>query len=250
MEKAIITTSWDDGHPRDLKLAEMLSKYDIPATFYLPLKRVKRGCMNSSEIREISEGYDIGGHTYHHVCLPDISGKEAEKEILDGKRELEEITGRKLTAFCYPYGEYNGRVIKMVRKAGFIGARTMKSLTRRIRDPFRMGSTVYATDRWLASYVGHSFLLPDLRLLFLMMKKNLLFKGWDRVALETLDFILANGGIWHLWGHSWEIDADGDWRRLEVVLREVSSLSGQAAKLDNSQLLVSRNLQQGSSMPS
>jgi hypothetical protein len=242
MEKAIITTSWDDGHPRDLKLAETLSKYDIPATFYLPIKRVKRGCMNSNEIREISERYDIGGHTYHHLRLPAIPDREAEIEILGGKRELEGITGKKLTAFSYPYGEYNGRVVNMVRKAGFTGARTMKLMTRGIRDPFRMGSTVYATDGWLASYVGNSFLLPDLGLLLFMLKKNLLFKGWDRIAVETLDFILANGGIWHLWGHSWEIDANGDWRRLEAVLREVSSLSGQAAKLDNSQLLTKRNL--------
>ena len=25
------------------------------------------------------------------------------------------------------------------------------------------------------------------------------------MAMETLDFVSQHGGIWHLWGHSWEI---------------------------------------------
>ena len=31
MAKAVITTSWDDGHPLDLKLAEMLARYGVPS---------------------------------------------------------------------------------------------------------------------------------------------------------------------------------------------------------------------------
>ena len=124
MEKAVVTTSWDDGHPFDLKLAEMLVKYDIPATFYIPIERAKRGCMNPDEIREIGESFDIGGHTYHHVKLPRVSIEEAEKEIVESKRRLEEITGSELLSFCYPYGKFNDQVIGIVKGAGFIGART------------------------------------------------------------------------------------------------------------------------------
>ena len=29
---------------------------------------------------------------------------------------------------------------------------------------------------------------------------------------------LEQGGVYHLWGHSWEVDARGDWGRLERVL--------------------------------
>ena len=32
----IITTSWDDGHPLDFKLAELLNKYNLKGTFYIP----------------------------------------------------------------------------------------------------------------------------------------------------------------------------------------------------------------------
>lgn len=33
-KQLIITTSWDDGHPLDLKIAELLDKYGINGTFY------------------------------------------------------------------------------------------------------------------------------------------------------------------------------------------------------------------------
>ncbi len=237
MEKAIVTTSWDDGHPLDLKLAEMLEKYDIPATFYIPIERAKRRCMNPDEIREIGESFDIGGHTYHHVRLPRVSSEEAEKEIVESKNRLEEITGRELRSFCYPYGKFNDQIISIVKEAGFIGARTVRSLTRSIKDPFKMDNTVHAANWWFAPYIKHSMASRDLRLFEFMLRSNLFFKRWDRIAIETLDFVIKNGGVWHLWGHSWEIDSNNDWGRLEEVLRRVGTLSKQAIKVNNSQLL-------------
>lgn len=237
MEKAIITTSWDDGHPLDLKLAGLLRRYDISATFYIPIDNVERECLNPDEIREIGESFDIGGHTYHHVNLPRVSIKEREREIVESKRRLEEITGRELLSFCYPYGRFNDQVISIVKEAGFIGARTVKSLTRSIKDPFEMGSIVHAKDWWFASYIKDSLASQDLRLFFFMLKNNLFSKGWDRIAIETLDFIIENGGVWHLWGHSWEIDSNSDWGRLEEVLRRIGALSKEVRKVNNSQLL-------------
>ena len=35
MKKTIVTTSWDDGHKLDLKLAALLKKYNIKGTFYI-----------------------------------------------------------------------------------------------------------------------------------------------------------------------------------------------------------------------
>lgn len=55
MDRAIITTSWDDGHLLDLKLAGLLQKYDIPATFYVTIENFERQGMTSQEIREIAQ---------------------------------------------------------------------------------------------------------------------------------------------------------------------------------------------------
>jgi hypothetical protein len=42
-------------------------------------------------------------------------------------------------------------------------------------------------------------------------------------AKILFDLAFAAGGIWHLWGHSWEIDEHHDWQKLKRVLKYVSN---------------------------
>lgn len=126
-KRTIITTSWDDGSPLDLKLARLLKKYEIPATFFIPIYNLQRNCMNPMQIKEIAKDFDIGGHTLHHVKLTNIQLEMAWKEILGCKKELEKIIDREIISFCYPMGAYNPKVMDMVKKAGFKGARSFFS---------------------------------------------------------------------------------------------------------------------------
>ena len=41
--------------------------------------------------------------------------------------------------------------------------------------------------------------------------------------MDLFDVTRASGGVFHLWGHSWEIDARQDWGRLERVLEHIGS---------------------------
>jgi glycosyltransferase involved in cell wall biosynthesis len=45
---------------------------------------------------------------------------------------------------------------------------------------------------------------------------------WDNLAKAMFDKLRRSGGIFHLWGHSWEIDQHGDWEKLEAVLAYIS----------------------------
>jgi hypothetical protein len=49
-----------------------------------------------------------------------------------------------------------------------------------------------------------------------------LYLGWDELAIRWFELCLKQGGIYHLWGHSWEVDARGDLGRLERVLKHIS----------------------------
>ncbi len=237
MDEAIITTSWDDGHPCDLKLAELLNKYNTPATFYIPIYNKERERMSRSHVKEIARIFDIGGHGYHHVNLTAKSLKEAENEIVEGKKALEQILGREVLSFCYPYGSFNDEVAKTVRDAGFIGARTTQLLTRSITDTFKMGVTINSVNLSPTRYIKHSITSRDPKLSCFMLKNNLFLASWKQLASKTLDFTLNNGGFWHLWGHSWEIDANNDWKNLEEILHQIDMLSKKTQRLDNSQLL-------------
>jgi len=46
-----ITTSWDDGHPMDLRVAALLAKYGIAGTFYVPAS-TELGAVSAAQLRE------------------------------------------------------------------------------------------------------------------------------------------------------------------------------------------------------
>ena len=48
-----------------------------------------------------------------------------------------------------------------------------------------------------------------------------LWRNWDLLGRRLFDEVCAKGGVFHLWGHSWEVDANDDWRRLRSVLDEL-----------------------------
>lgn len=49
----------------------------------------------------------IGSHTRHHVSLPDCDPARQRAEIEGGHRELEDLIGRRIDRFAYPYGRYD-----------------------------------------------------------------------------------------------------------------------------------------------
>ncbi len=63
---------------------------------------------------------------------------------------------------------------------------------------------------------------PGLRWRRLPVRAARLFWSWDELAIAVFDAMLAAGnGVYHFWGHSWEIDDHGDWDRLERVLAHI-----------------------------
>ena len=53
--------------------------------------------------------------------------------------------------------------------------------------------------------------------------KTLRYLEWDVLARDMFDRVMNRGGIYHLWGHSWEIDEHNDWERLADVFRYISA---------------------------
>jgi peptidoglycan/xylan/chitin deacetylase (PgdA/CDA1 family) len=80
--------------------------------------------MSYAQIKELSDDslVTIGAHTISHRPLSKLTDNEAYREIAVSKQLLEEITGKPVQHFAYPYGspnEYGDREIKFAEKAGF-----------------------------------------------------------------------------------------------------------------------------------
>jgi peptidoglycan/xylan/chitin deacetylase (PgdA/CDA1 family) len=220
MKNLMLTTSWDDGHVLDLRIAELLKKYKLSGTFYVSPKcrELKfKHRLDNKQICNLATSFEIGAHTMTHPHLTKLSPSEAEKEIRNSKHYLERIIGKKIISFCYPGGIFTKEHKNIVKNTGFRYARTVKRFSlKTARDNFAAPTTIHAYKHY--QDIPRIILLGHLKP-FLIFK---LFQNWDELAKFTFDRALKNGGVYHLWGHSWEIDTKGDWTRLENVLRYIS----------------------------
>lgn len=238
----IITTSWDDGHRADLKLAKILTDHQLPATFYMsPQNRelTPADRLTSEQIQQIATQHEIGAHTLTHPVLNKIPLDEAKAEIEGSRMYLKQLTGQSIDMFCYPRGAYNRPVRDIVEAAGYIGARTIQPFqTRPPQDYYQLGTTKHAYPVHV-NYALRLALLHNPR--FFM---NVTSRNWLTVAAKTFDYVNDHGGIWHLWGHSWELEDQNLWSDFELLCRQVANRPG-FTYLTNSQLVAFLRQQQG-----
>lgn len=82
--------------------------------------------MSRSEILEwVAAGHEIGAHTMTHARLTNLAPAAARREIFESKKILEDLLGRPVRHFCYPYGSSNPLVRDLVKEAGFETATTV-----------------------------------------------------------------------------------------------------------------------------
>ena len=72
---------------------------------------------------------------------------------------------------------------------------------------------------------------------------------WTRLVRPLLSHALERGGVFHLWGHSWELEQTGQWQRLEEVLRFLGQFTSRARALTNGEVCAACALQQPLAAP-
>lgn len=223
--KRIVTTSWDDGDPFDLRVAEVLAARKLPGTFYIPLKgHHKSNHMSIREILELeSQGFEIGSHGVSHPNLSQCDKKQLLVEVEGSKKQLEDDVGKSISMFAYPRGRHNGAVIAAVKQAGYEGARTTAMLGRTLTfDPFRMPTSVQVYPHTRDDYFRNLARGWDFRRGWVYATHFGCAKNWVQLAKVLFESVRRSGGLWHLYGHSWEIDELGLWDDLKEVLDYVA----------------------------
>jgi peptidoglycan/xylan/chitin deacetylase (PgdA/CDA1 family) len=236
--KAFITTSWDDGHPLDLRVAELLAKHKLSGTFYVP-ECSEYGTMTTANLRELTRAFEVGAHTVNHVVLTQTTFRQAEMEIVESKRRLEDKTGVPCQLFCPPKGRFHRRHLKLISAAGFLGLRTAEwfslAYPRPIAGLLQMPTTLQAYPHGVISLAQNSIK----RAAFGHLWQFVLHGGnpdWTVLARSFLRSAVNHGGVFHLWGHSWELQKTNQWTRLEEVLRFMSGFLGEATAATNGQI--------------
>ena len=214
-----VTTSWDDGDCADLKLAELLRSKGIPGTFYIPI-HYRETPLGHAELRTLaSDGFEIGAHGWSHKNLRRLQGEELRQEVIPCKEVLEDIVGRQVEMFGYPRGRYDTNAVRALQEAGYRGARTVRMLaTRPTLNPFEMPTTLQVFPHAPFTYLKNAARARSLESFESCVSQMPRLGNWVELGKRLFDGVLENGGIWHLCGHSWEIERLGLWNGLRELL--------------------------------
>ncbi len=162
--KVVIT--FDDGYVNVLRLGlEPLRRAGLAAIQFLPANFLGRlnewdvaegeapeAIMDPVQVREwLAAGHDIGSHSLSHPRLTRLSPAEAREEITGSRKKLEDLFGRRIVHFCYPYGDWNEAVRDLVREAGYQTACTT--------DPGLnlAGDSPFSLKRFTARYASRNW---------------------------------------------------------------------------------------------
>jgi len=236
--RTYITTSWDDGHPLDMRVADLLTKHSLTGTFYVP-KFSEYGTMTVANIRELANSFEVGAHTVNHVVLTQATRQRAWLEIAGSKLWVEDTTGMPCLLFCPPRGRFQARHVELIRKARFLGFRTAEwfslDFPRQNAGLFQIPTTLQAYPHGVLSLAQNSIRRAAVGNLWRFVVHGG-SAAWPDLARSFLRSALTRGGVFHLWGHSWELQESGQWQRLEDVLRFLSCFIGDAPALTNAEI--------------
>jgi peptidoglycan/xylan/chitin deacetylase (PgdA/CDA1 family) len=113
-----LALTYDDG-PNDqhtLRLLDVLTKYNVRATFFLIGRFVQQ---RPDIVREVAKaGHVIGNHTFTHPQLIFRTRAQMRDEILQCKRAIQDAIGEHSNLFRPPYGGRRPATLRVARELG------------------------------------------------------------------------------------------------------------------------------------
>jgi peptidoglycan/xylan/chitin deacetylase (PgdA/CDA1 family) len=126
-----------------------LDKYGFKGVFFIMTVSLGRPrYMSKAQVKELSDdGHVIGSHTWDHHNVKKYQGDDWVTQIEKPTKTLEEITGKKINYFAYPFGLWNPEAIPELKKRGFVGAFVLAE-KRDQQDPLFTIRRIIASGYW------------------------------------------------------------------------------------------------------
>lgn len=119
--KAVLVT-FDDAFKTVYETAvPVMKKYGIKGNAFVPTYYIESGhphFMTWDMIKELADSgeFSFAAHTHTHVDIRTLSSEEMEKEIVTSNTLLQDRLGKKIDAFCMPYGKYDSNSLQKLKK--------------------------------------------------------------------------------------------------------------------------------------
>ncbi len=209
--KKALTLSYDDGITQDERFIGLLDKYGVKCTFNInsglmgdedwliqPGVDVSHYKIEKERIAKVYQNHEIAVHSVSHPDLAKVPQGMIAYEIVQCRKELEEIVKHPVTGMAYPFGTWNEKVMETAKSCGITYARTTKqNFAFDLPEDFlAWHPTCHHTE------VGK------------------MFECLETFLQPITDYRAPK--VFNLWGHAYEFDAFNQWELIEQFLEQAS----------------------------
>jgi peptidoglycan/xylan/chitin deacetylase (PgdA/CDA1 family) len=120
-EKPVMIT-YDDTREEHFTIAKPeMEKYGFKGVFFIMTISINRpNYMSKEQIKKLSDdGHVVASHSWDHHRVDKLVGEDFTAQFDKPKKQLEEITGKEIVHFAYPFGIWAPSAIPEIKKRGF-----------------------------------------------------------------------------------------------------------------------------------
>ena len=209
-----VTFSYDDGVTQDIRLIELLNKYDLKCTFNLNSEllgknnilirqnqRISHYKIAPEDVKYVYDGHEVAAHTLTHPNLTKLTESEIIHQVEQDRLNLSELACYEVVGMAYPCGGINNddRVAEIIKNGTNI--KYCRTITN--TDSFNLQDNLYRFN-------------PNIY--HILEFDRLMKMGRDFVELTP-----DKPQIFYIWGHAYEMDYAPDyWIKLEEFFELIS----------------------------
>ncbi|MFV8374172.1 polysaccharide deacetylase family protein [Flavobacterium sp. LB1P71] len=117
-----IMITFDDTRGEQYSLgASEMEKYGFKGVFFVMTVSIDRpNYLTKKQIKNLSDaGNTVAAHTWDHHMVTKYAGEDWDTQLVKPKKKLEDIIGKPVTYFAYPFGLWNKEAIPEIKKSGY-----------------------------------------------------------------------------------------------------------------------------------
>lgn len=120
-EKPIMLTFDDTDLEQYTIGASEMKKHGFKGVFFIMTISINRPrYMSKEQIKELADdGNVIADHTWDHHMVTKYQQADWDKQLVETKKKLEEMTGKPVNYFAYPFGIWNHAAIPDIKSRGY-----------------------------------------------------------------------------------------------------------------------------------
>lgn len=146
--------TFDDGDLDQYENAlPVLDKHKFKAMFGIMTvaigRRGKQPYMDKTQIKDLADrGHEVSCHTWDHHNTKKYTATDWVTQAVEPKKKLEDITGKPVKYFVYPFGLWNHEAAAELQKLGYLASFQLSEKKRDEQYPLQSVRRIIASGYW------------------------------------------------------------------------------------------------------